>query len=461
MADADRRSSTWATPSTASRTSWARGPTAGGDLARNHWFLGLPAWARAGTPTTTASRGAPATGWSRASGTATLDDIRALRALGLAAQRPRPVAGGDRAGGSRRAAVNPHAPPAADAAHAPDDFIAAAGALRPTIRATPIPGWRCTRIAACPRPQPRRRCCWTRARSRGGSCCRCCARWRAPAGPGRPVPHARAARAHVVARCCTGSSTWGCATSSARRRTSSSCATSTWARRRGRFIAANSGDERRDEPAAPADAWTTSRSDLFLRHDLNLYNFIIRLNAALAAPGRTLAPPARIDFDAHRRAPDPVRAASRAGRSTSWTRSRRSSSTRRCITCCSDSGTSRAPTSRCSSTRRSAIYAAQMLGDATHLALVNNRHPMGAAVVAARGVPAGAARARGPRSCTRCWCSTSARARRRPQRRAAGCGLRSLWAGPERQVTALLDSGCTSSGCRSALVFASPPAGSC
>ena len=55
-----------------------------------------------------------------------------------------------------------------------------------------------------------------------------------------------------------------------------------------------------------------------------------------------------------RRAPDPVCADFRAGRSTSWTRSPPSSSTRRCITCCSGSATSGARTSPCSSTRPSA-----------------------------------------------------------------------------------------------------------
>ena len=44
-------------------------PYGGPDLARNHWFLGSLAWATAGTPTTTASRGARATASSPASGT--------------------------------------------------------------------------------------------------------------------------------------------------------------------------------------------------------------------------------------------------------------------------------------------------------------------------------------------------------------------------------------------------------
>lgn len=36
--------------------------------------------------------------------------------------------------------------------------------------------------------------------------------------------------------------------------------------------------------------------DLFLQHDLNIFNFIIELNAALRAEGRELAPPETVDF---------------------------------------------------------------------------------------------------------------------------------------------------------------------
>jgi len=36
--------------------------------------------------------------------------------------------------------------------------------------------------------------------------------------------------------------------------------------------------------------------DLFLQHDLNIFNFVIEMNAALRAEGRELMPPERIDF---------------------------------------------------------------------------------------------------------------------------------------------------------------------
>ncbi|HEX8702550.1 MAG TPA: hypothetical protein VF815_27200 [Myxococcaceae bacterium] len=38
------------------------------------------------------------------------------------------------------------------------------------------------------------------------------------------------------------------------------------------------------------------KDEIFLNHDLNLYNFVIRLNRALRDQGKTLAPPAKLDF---------------------------------------------------------------------------------------------------------------------------------------------------------------------
>jgi hypothetical protein len=39
------------------------------------------------------------------------------------------------------------------------------------------------------------------------------------------------------------------------------------------------------------------RDDLFLKHDLNLFNFVINLNRELRAQGREVTKPARVDFD--------------------------------------------------------------------------------------------------------------------------------------------------------------------
>lgn len=63
------------------------------------------------------------------------------------------------------------------------------------------------------------------------------------------------------------------------------------------FIAANSGVQVPLSPLAPARI-DDLKDELFLKHDLNLYNFIIHLNQGLRAQGRTLAalPREQVDF---------------------------------------------------------------------------------------------------------------------------------------------------------------------
>jgi hypothetical protein len=62
------------------------------------------------------------------------------------------------------------------------------------------------------------------------------------------------------------------------------------------FIKANAGpvevDSRPLRPTRLADL----RDNVFLQHDLNIFNFIIQVNASLRAQGRDLAPVARPDF---------------------------------------------------------------------------------------------------------------------------------------------------------------------
>ena len=40
------------------------------------------------------------------------------------------------------------------------------------------------------------------------------------------------------------------------------------------------------------------KDDIFLKHDLNLYNFVINLNTALSQAGRKLTQPEQINFSA-------------------------------------------------------------------------------------------------------------------------------------------------------------------
>ena len=63
------------------------------------------------------------------------------------------------------------------------------------------------------------------------------------------------------------------------------------------FVRMNSGvaDRVPSRPLRPTRL-KDIEANLFLEHDLNIFNFIIELNAALRAEGRELTPPATIDF---------------------------------------------------------------------------------------------------------------------------------------------------------------------
>jgi hypothetical protein len=63
------------------------------------------------------------------------------------------------------------------------------------------------------------------------------------------------------------------------------------------FIADNAGVRIDTTPLRPR-CLDDVREDLFLQHDLNLFNFVIQLNQQLRAQGRELTPPARLDFSA-------------------------------------------------------------------------------------------------------------------------------------------------------------------
>lgn len=61
------------------------------------------------------------------------------------------------------------------------------------------------------------------------------------------------------------------------------------------FIAKNAPQEVATSPLKPMTL-DDLKDELFLKHDLNLFNFVIRLNQALRAAGQTLQPVARPDF---------------------------------------------------------------------------------------------------------------------------------------------------------------------
>jgi hypothetical protein len=115
--------------------------------------------------------------------------------------------------------------------------------------------------------------------------------------------------------------------------------------------------------------------DLFLVHDYNLFNFVIRLNLALKERGETLRPPERLDFSMISEEPFPI--ALPAPRGTTVLDM---STARELPTPLYQLFLSRRDFERANQSLQldetMAIYVARLLGDASHLGLVNNRHPL-------------------------------------------------------------------------------------
>lgn len=62
------------------------------------------------------------------------------------------------------------------------------------------------------------------------------------------------------------------------------------------FIGANAGRVRIDTVPLRPRSLRALEDNVFLQHDLNVFNFVIQLNTALRAEDRALEPPARLDF---------------------------------------------------------------------------------------------------------------------------------------------------------------------
>lgn len=140
------------------------------------------------------------------------------------------------------------------------------------------------------------------------------------------------------------------------------------------FIAANAPVKVPTSPLRPVRL-ADVKDDSFLRHDLNLYNFLIHLNGALQAESKSLGSPARVDFDPILDAPVPFESFP-----DRWTNFLDLFSAIEIYTPLYELLLTQRDFSRANHSLQldetMAIYAAQILGDPTHLALVNNRHPL-------------------------------------------------------------------------------------
>jgi hypothetical protein len=115
--------------------------------------------------------------------------------------------------------------------------------------------------------------------------------------------------------------------------------------------------------------------DMFLKHDLNLFNFVIQLSEQLRAQDRDIEPPSRINFDSITDGPFPIE-----GFPDRWTNFVDVQTAIELYTplyqmFLTDNDFWRASNSL-QLDETIGIYVARILNNANSLALVNNKHPM-------------------------------------------------------------------------------------
>lgn len=140
------------------------------------------------------------------------------------------------------------------------------------------------------------------------------------------------------------------------------------------FIRSNVPFELPSDPLRPTRL-AEVKDDLFLKHDINLFNFVIDLNAKLREGGKPFAAPKQLRFDAVSDGLFPLEAFPNR-----WTNFLDVATAIEIYTplyqlFLSDDDFWRASNSL-QLDETVALYVAALLGDATHLGLVNNRHPL-------------------------------------------------------------------------------------
>jgi hypothetical protein len=140
------------------------------------------------------------------------------------------------------------------------------------------------------------------------------------------------------------------------------------------FIAKNAPVEVPTNPLQPA-VISDVREDMFLVHDLNLYNFVIRLNQNLREAGRQLEPVARPDFSMIRQPPLRLEDMPRRRRNFLDLQSSIELFTPIYQLLLTDSDFWRA-TNSLQLDETIGLYVATILDARAHLMLVNNGHPL-------------------------------------------------------------------------------------
>lgn len=140
------------------------------------------------------------------------------------------------------------------------------------------------------------------------------------------------------------------------------------------FIRSNVPFELPSDPLRPTRL-ADVQDNLFLKHDINLFNFVIDLNTKLRETRKPFAAPEQLRFDAVSDGPFPLEAFPNR-----WTNFLDVASAIEIYTplyqlFLTDDDFWRASNSL-QLDETIALYVAALLGDATHLGLVNNRHPL-------------------------------------------------------------------------------------
>ncbi len=117
------------------------------------------------------------------------------------------------------------------------------------------------------------------------------------------------------------------------------------------------------------------KDDLFVKHDLNLFNFVIRLNQALQARGLQMAPPEQVDYSMIEEPPLRLDDMPRRRSNFIDIQSAIELFTPMYQLLLTDNDFWRASNSL-QLDETIGIYAAQLLGAPEHLILVNNNHPL-------------------------------------------------------------------------------------
>lgn len=141
------------------------------------------------------------------------------------------------------------------------------------------------------------------------------------------------------------------------------------------FIASNAGSVKMELHPLRPQKLEDILDDMFLKHDLNLFNFVIQLNEQLRAQDRDIESPARINFDCITDGPFPIQEFPRRWTNVIDVQTAIELYTPLYQLFLTDNDFWRAANSL-QLDETIGVYVARILNDPRYLGLINNKHPM-------------------------------------------------------------------------------------